>query len=68
MAILHLSLLPLHLQADALFAVLVLVGLPTVLACAYLFHRVFERPFMGAKFEHWNRFGFFFRGRQKATP
>lgn len=41
---------PWHVQPEGTFALLVLIGMPGVLLSSYLFHLIFERPFMTRRF------------------
>jgi peptidoglycan/LPS O-acetylase OafA/YrhL len=41
-----LALSPLHLSAEATLSMLMLLGVPIIIAVAYGFHTLFERPFM----------------------
>ena len=37
---------PLHIASLSAFLLLIMLGVPLIIACAYLFHLAFERPFM----------------------
>lgn len=52
LALLHLCLRPLHLAPVLVVCILLFVGVPLALGLAYLFHRVFERPFMNLPAAH----------------
>ena len=42
---------PLHIAPASAFALMAVIGVPAMVGCAYVFHLVFERPFMTAAVE-----------------